>query len=88
MHRVSELYSEPITETRISELLDCAKNGNSKVICAFEIVQLISERTALRTIILQLKNTECWCPMGIGHPSFNSHTDFCIEIQALNLEES
>lgn len=37
-----------------------------------------SERIALLEALLQNGKTEdCWCPMGIGHPSFSSHTRHC-----------
>jgi len=32
-------------------------------------------------LLKKLKVAEnCWCPLGIGHPSIHNHTNLCIEI--------
>ena len=41
----------------------------------------MSEEEA-RHLLLQMKNAECWCEVGIGNPMFQGrHTSLCLSIQ-------
>ncbi len=76
--------SKEVTRVRLSELLDCAKNGNSKVICAFEIVQLITELTDLRKENKRLEKIQKKIKIMLGDKTArHGHSTFTDKIDAI-----
>lgn len=53
------------------------------ILAAQEIEDLLDYIGELEYYLGKLKKGDCWCPMGINHPTYTSHTEMCTRLQDL-----